>query len=199
MVLYKLILLRRCCEIAFIVVFTFARNAYCTRTRASTRAYTFMLTSKYSNYLSISIRSVGFQCLCRWFVNAAYYFQKLFSSFRPPSFSFILPLFNTSAALPHPSHSPPPFSISFKSSTIIRGGERGYFPTCVPTTGICNLVSEVPLYRPQSADGTKKCWVIQPRWVSSVTNRLLDEYLPERFAFIRRRETGYMIFITLVP
>lgn len=171
-----------------------------THVHAHAPTYTYMLhkhlhicASKYSKYLPIYIFSAGFQRPCRCFTVQhlcicmcvhMYHFQNSFSPSHFPSissfplkcipsmatFSFVLSL-----SMCQPSSlSPPsillPFSISSKSSAISING-KAIFHVCQHQR-ICSLLWKVLLCTPQSTDGTKEMFVMWPRWVSPLTDRL---------------------------
>ena len=174
-VLNKLIHLRRSCEIAFIVVFPFARNAVAlTHTHTHTLTYAARVpVHMTSRYLPVGVYSqVGFgvtaiaAALCH-FLRFSFFIlpSHLSLSLSPPppiissNFSITLSLFRYVSLHPSPRSSSIMLSISFKSSTISSRGEGAHFSS---DGGIYNLASEALLCTPQSTDGTKETCAMWP-------------------------------------
>ena len=181
-VLNKLILLRRSCEIAFIVVFTFARNARCAHTHTRIRSSRF--THVTSRYLPVGVYSqVGFSVTAIAVALCHFPFSFFILPFPLPPIpnptttgNYFLQLFYHSLSLfryvslhPSPRSSSIMLSVSFKSSTISSSGVGAHFSS---DAGVYNLASEALLCTPQSTDGTKETCAMCPWWVSTISTDL---------------------------
>ncbi len=140
----------------------------------------------FTNLYILSWVSVSLQVFCSTASLFKYHFPNCFSPSHFPSisslplkfipsmstFSFILSL---SICQPPslsslPIHPAPLLLFSCKPSTVSING-KAVFPLYT-TTSVCNLLSKLLLYTPQSTNGTKEMWVMLARWVSPLTDRL---------------------------
>lgn len=174
--LYKLILLRRCCEIAFTVVFTFACDAYCTRYKRGCMHTPWDLLHMTSNYLSVTLRwvSVSLQvffalhaALCAYIIIKTallFCFLHLHLLFPPSFYSLYICLSFHSPSL---SQCQPPFcSLSPSLSNPQQSpAVRRLFSNRMPISSQRCCCEHL-----ENADGTKEMWVIWSLWDSPMSD-----------------------------